>query len=228
MSDGDVSKQSVWDSWIGEYVATSDPVPLFATDEGLVVETKRHGRDDRPVLKRSERMEALLRDEVVKIVEDWEGADDTYEGVIYMMYTLDGDELVPRYIGKAGKYGRDGERLSANLKNVRTNRNKFARWGDGYAYHIGDLSNAVLGHYEDDDVNHDSPPKGKYQTWADELFVDGEQRLEQQIYFWARAWRTDDTGPFYDFETGLESLEYNLINLASDLYPKELFNTEGA
>ncbi|RDI70330.1 hypothetical protein DWB78_00550 [Halopelagius longus] len=173
-------------------------------------------------------MESHLRTEGWKVVEDWKDSDDNYEGVIYMMYTLDGDTLVPRYIGKAGKYGRDDEGLSANLQNIRTNNTKFARWGDGYAYHIGELSAVVLNHQDDESVNRDRDPKGKYQKWADALFVPDSRTLREEIYFWARAWQIEDTGPFYGFETSLEALEYNLINLASDLFPDRLLNSEGA
>ena len=226
--EGGVSKREVWNSWISQYADLSDPVPLFETDEDGVVQVKNHGRDNRPILKRSRRMESLLSTEGRKVVDDWQGSDDTYEGVIYIMYTLAGVQLVPRYVGKAGKYGTDGERLSANLRNVRTNRSKFARWGDGYAYHIGDLSAAVLDHHEDPDVNRDRNPPGKYQKWADALFVEDTRQLKQPVYFWARAWKYDDTGPFYGFETSLEALEYNLINLGSDLYPEKVLNSEGA
>jgi hypothetical protein len=173
-------------------------------------------------------MEEQLRTAGWKVVDDWKGNDDTYEGLIYMMYTRNGEEIIPRYIGKAGKYGRDGEGLSANLKNIRTNNSKLARWGDGYAYHFGELSRALLSHHERDDVSSDKHPSGKYQQWADELFANGTRELVEPVYFWVKAWRTDDIGPFYGFETSLEALEYNLINLASDLYDEQVFNSEGA
>jgi hypothetical protein len=226
--EGDASKRKVWDRWISEYMDLSNPVPLFETDSEGVVQIKQHGRDSRPILKRSRQMESLLSTEGRKVVDDWQGSDDTYEGVIYIMYTLDRDELVPLYVGKAGKYGRDGERLSANLKNIRTNRNKFARWGDGYAYHLGELSAVVLDHQGDPEVNRSRDPKRKYQSWADAMFIEGTRQLKQPVYLWARAWRYDDTGPFYGFETSLEALEYNLINLGSDLYPEKVLNSEGA
>ena len=228
MDSSKPSKRDIWNQWVGEYVDTTEPVPLFATDDDGHVQTKTHGRDNRPVLRRSHEMETLLRSEGRKVVEDWQDSQDVYQGLIYLMYTLDGPEIVPRYIGKAGKYGRGGDGLSANLKNVRTNNTKLARWGDGYAYHIGELSAAVLDHHTDEAVNREKDPIGKYQTWADALFVDGTRQLAEPVYFWTIAWRTDDTGPFYGFETSLEALEYNLINLAADLYPDELLNSEGA
>ena len=130
MADGNITKRDVWDQWVKDYLTPSKPVPLFAVDENGKVTIKKHGRDNRPLLERSREMNDLLRREGRKVVDDWKGSDDTYEGLIYLMYTLEDDEVIPRYIGKAGKYGRDGKRLSANLKNIRTNNSKFARWGD--------------------------------------------------------------------------------------------------
>jgi hypothetical protein len=214
--------------WIDQYADVDEHIPLFDTGDRGEVEIKRHGRDNRPILKRNPAMEALLQNEGQKIIDDWKTSDNTYEGLIYLMYTVDGGENVPLYIGKAGKYGRDGERLSANLRNIQTNRSKFARWGDGYAYHIGELSAAVLNHHNDQQVNREKDPIEKYLNWASALFESDSRTLRQPVYFWTRAWRVDDTGPFYDFETSLEALEYNLINLASDLYPGRLLNAEGA
>jgi hypothetical protein len=163
-----------------------------------------------------------LRREGSKVVDDYHGDDDTYEGLIYMMYRLDEENLIPLYIGKAGKYGKDGERLSANLKNFedgRTSTAKFARWGDGYAYHIGDLSAVVLDHIDD-------RKSGKYREWADRLFEE-EMKIDEPTYFWTKAWRHDDVGLYYDFEVSLEHLEYQLIGMAADLYEDRLLNREG-
>lgn len=75
-------------------------------------------------------MEDRLREEGRKVINDWSTTDDTYDGVIYLMYWLKDDDVVPLYVGKAGKYGRDGESLSANLEDLRgTSTRKFARWG---------------------------------------------------------------------------------------------------
>jgi hypothetical protein len=226
MASDDITKRDVWDRWLSKYDVVEDHVPLFATDDEGHVQTQPHGKDDRPILKRHPEMETLLRSEGRKVVEDWQAGTNEYEGLIYIMHTMDGDELVPRYIGKAGKYGRDGEGLSANLKNVRTNSSKLARWGNGYAYHFGDLSAALLDHAGDESVSRDRTAPEKYHDWADTLFVEGRQ-LRQPVYFWTRAWRTDDTGPFYDFETTLGGLEAYLISLAADIYPDALLNTDG-
>jgi hypothetical protein len=57
------------------------------------------------------------------------------------MYWLDEGDIVPLYVGKAGKYGRDGDDLSANLR------------GDGHYYHIGNLSAIVFDHDKNQNKN---------------------------------------------------------------------------
>ena len=214
------TKAEIWQIWTERYLNTANPTPLFATDDSLSVEYKHYGKDDRRILKRSDEMEALVRAEGRKVINDWSTTDDTYDGLIYLMYWLEDGEVVPLYIGKAGKYGRDGEGLSANLRGLRgASTGKFARWGDGHYYHIGNLSAIVF--------DHDKNQKQKYQNWADQLFEKSRQ-LRQPTYFWARAWREDDVGLYHDFEVPLEQLEYQLIGIASDLYADQLLNSEGA
>lgn len=165
-------------------------------------------------------MEDRLREEGRKVINDWSTTDDTYDGVIYLMYWLKDDDVVPLYVGKAGKYGRDGESLSANLEDLRgTSTRKFARWGDAHYYHIGNLSAIVF--------DHEKNQKQKYRKWANRLFEDGPQ-LRQQTYFWTKVWRQDDIGLYHDFEVPLEQLEYQIIGLTSGLYADRLLNDEGA
>lgn len=214
------NKKEIWHEWTGRYIDTKQPIPLFETDDSQVVQYKNYGKDDRRILKRSKRMEERVRSEGRKVINDWETTDDTYDGLIYLMYWLDEGDIVPLYIGKAGKYGRDGEGLSANLQGLRgTSTGKFARWGDGHYYHIGNLSAIVF--------DHDKNQKQKYEKWANRLFEEGKQ-LRQPTYFWSKAWQEDDVGLYHDFEVPLEQLEYQIIGLVSDLYPDQLLNDEGA
>ena len=99
---------------------------------------------------------------------------------------------------------------------------KFARWGYGYAYHIGDLSAVVLDHDE-------SKQLPKYERWAAELFEkpQSDLRLRRPVYLWVRPWARDSVGPWRDFgATNLSFAEYLLIGLASNLFPS-LLNEEG-
>jgi hypothetical protein len=214
------TKEEIWDDWIDSYIDLDNPIPLFETDSDGVVQTKPYGKNDRSILKRSNRMESRIYEEGRKVIEDWQRSDDTYDGLIYLMYKLDGNSVTPLYVGKAGKYGKDGESLSANLKGLRNrNTSKFCRWGDGYYYHIGDLSSAVL--------DHDKEPPQKYERWSERLFRDDSRELKEDVHFWTKAWRKDDVGLYYDFEVTLEHLEYQLIGMASDLYSHSLLNQEG-
>jgi hypothetical protein len=214
------TKEDIWQEWTDRYIDTENPIPLFETDENLIVQYKNYGKDGRRILRRSEEMETLVRNEGRKVIQDWETADDTYDGLIYLMYWLEDGDVIPLYVGKAGKYGRSGEDLSANLRGLHgTRTGKFARWGDGHYYHIGNLSAIIF--------DHDKNQKQKYEKWADQLFEEGRQ-LCQPTYFWAKAWRKDDVGLYHDFEIPLEQLEYQIIGLISDLYPNRLLNDEGA
>ena len=214
------SKQEIWTAWTDRYIDTASPIPLFETDEKLTVEYKHYGQNDRRILNRSAKMEERLRREGCKVIDDWTTTDDKYDGLIYLMYWIEDGDVVPLYVGKAGKYGRDGERLSANLEDLRGNSTrKFARWGDAHYYHIGNLS-AIL-------FDHDKNQKQKYEKWADRLFESGRQ-LSQQTYFWTKAWSQEDIGLYHDFEVPLEQLEYQIIGLTSDLYAGRLLNEEGA
>ena len=214
------TREEIWQKWADRYIDTENPVPLFETDENLNAAYKNYGNDNRRILKRSEEMEALVREEGRKVINDWYTTDDTYDGLIYLMYWLEEGDVVPLYVGKAGKYGRDGDRLSANLEDLRgKSTRKFARWGDAHYYHIGNLSAIIF--------DHDRNKKQKYQKWADHLFKEG-RTLRQPTYFWTKAWRKDDVGFYHDFEVPLEQLEYQIIGLTSDLYPDQLLNNEGA
>ena len=214
------TKKDIWNRWTDSYVDIEDPITLFETDEALTVEYKHYGRNDRRILKRSEEMDDAIRAEGRRVINDWSTTDDTYHGLIYLMYWLDDVEVVPLYVGKSGKYGRDGERLSANLDDLRgSSTRKFARWGDAHYYHIGNLSAIVF--------DHEKNQKQKYEKWASRLFEEG-RTLRRPTYFWTKAWRADDVGLYHDFEVPLGELEYQIIGLASDLYAEELLNEEGA
>ncbi|MGF1577930.1 MAG: hypothetical protein ACFCD0_01055 [Gemmataceae bacterium] len=101
----------------------------------------------------------------------------------------------------------------------------FARWGDNYAYHIGDLSPVVLP---------DHPPlkaKGKCRKWASTLFEEfptDTPKLKETVYFWTKAWSPDEVGIWRDFQpTRLTFVEYLMIGVASAAYPDDLLNQEG-
>ncbi len=133
--------------------------------------------------------------------------------------------VVPRYIGKSETVGKTPGVLSANLARLATDTSKFGRWGDNYAYHIGDMSSVVLPGHEV------AVRTEKYRSWARSLFEGVETdhpRLRQPVLFWVRAWRREDIGIWTEFgPTRLSFLEYLLIGIASSLFPRALLNREG-
>jgi hypothetical protein len=142
-------------------------------------------------------MESLMRQEAEKVVSDHKAATGTYDGIVYLMHTRDADGgVVPCYIGKSETVGRASGVLSANLERLATDTSKFGRWGDNYAYHIGDLSAIVL-------PGHDATvQREKYRSWATTLFEStntDQPRLRQQVSFWVRAWKREDVGIWTEF-----------------------------
>lgn len=219
------TEKELFNGWLNRFGDLTEPVPLFEWDEDLTVDFKKYGKNNRGILKRSQEMEQTIFREGTKVIEDWETSDDTYTGLIYLMYWLRDERIVPLYIGKAGKYGTEGETLSDNLGDLQGGsdatevaKGSFARWGDGHYYHIGDLSAVVF--------DHEKNQKQKYERWAETLFED-KNTLYRPTYFWAKAWRSDDVGPYHDTGIELEALEKQLIELAAKAYPDELLNTAG-
>jgi hypothetical protein len=215
----------LWDSFCARHGVLIDSVPLFALSDEQFVRTKEIGRANiRRVLCRSEAMEALIRQAASTLVDNWEKGARQFDGLIYMVGTIEDEAFAPLYIGKAEVAGKTPGVLSANLKGVQTDTSKFARWGDGYAYHIGDLSACVVpGHAS-------SKITKKYLAWAQALFVEFPSHqpvLQKPVYFWAKAWKPENLGVFEELgQTSLANLEYELIGVAGRVFPN-LLNYEG-
>ncbi|MFC7043671.1 hypothetical protein [Halonotius sp. GCM10025705] len=152
------SKIGLWHEWVENTIlqdinssAEADPIELFETNENLVVETKISG--DTTILRRSEGIDRRIRHEGKKCVDE-DGVKRGASGLIYVLYQLTSDakepspeDIIPRYIGKAEAYGKKNE-LSANFEEIAkdySSTRSFARWGDGNAWHIGELSRTVYG-----------------------------------------------------------------------------------
>ncbi|MBE1426272.1 hypothetical protein H4684_002937 [Desulfomicrobium macestii] len=171
-------------------------------------------------------METLVLAESDILIDDWKSGRGEYDGLIYLMYTISNhDDVIPLYIGKAESIGKNGGNLSANIANLHRDKSKFARWGDGYAYHIGDLSAvAVLDHPREKVTS-------KYTNWASRLFEEFPRqypKLKIPVHFWAKAWRSSEVGIWNNFgPTRLTFLEYLMIGVASSAYPESLLNREG-
>lgn len=214
----------LWQRFCDEHQIIQSCAPLFNT-VGNTVQTTPCGLDQRLLLRRSPEMEALIIQEVNKVLNDFRNGTEEYEGLIYMMFWHSAQQVIPLYIGKSEKYGKQGNNLSANIANIATNKGKFCRWGDGYAYHIGDLSAVVCPNHAPQKITQ------KYTKWARQLFVsfpDSQPVLKQPVYFWMTAWKTGSVGAWKDFGiTCLTALEYQLIAIASNVFSDVLLNAEG-
>ena len=213
-------KQLIWNKFCDSYDILGGCVPLFALNDQGTVDKKAIGADGRPVLKRSEECDAKILDVTDTLIEDWSCGKHSFDGMLYMIGWKRPNSFLPLYVGKAETFGKGDRNLSANLKNLHSDRTKFARWGDGYSYHIGDLSACVLpGHA-------DSKKTLKYQSWADCLFREGAT-LKEPVFFWATAWKPTQTGIWEEFgATTLAFLEYMLIGVSGQISP-QLLNREG-
>lgn len=216
----------VWKKFCDRFGIVDRCVPLFELDHQGAVRQQVIGKDKtaRPVLLRSLDMESMILAEVDKLVDDWKSGTHHYDGLIYCIGWKKSKHFIPLYIGKAETFGKGDGNLSANLKNLKTDKSKFARWGHNYAYHIGDLSACAL------DGHPVSRRTEKYSAWAASLFEDAPSvtpRLKQPVYFWATAWNHghvsiwEELGP-----TSLAFLEYLLIGVAGRVSP-DLLNREG-
>jgi hypothetical protein len=214
----------VWNKFCQRFKVAEQSVPLFAADADGVVAHRMIGRTSRPILMRSPEMEALILTETAKLVEDWQSGTHHYDGLIYCMGWREHNQFIPLYIGKTETIGKGAGNLSANIRSLKTDKSKFARWGDNYAYHVGDLSACVLpGHA-------DGKQTIKYQAWAEQLFENvpsSQPRLKRPIYFWAIAWDKSMIGVWEELgPTSLAFLEYLLIGVAGRVTPA-LLNREG-
>ena len=133
--------------------------PLFETD-GLLVQTHQRGKaGDRRILTRS----AQFEDAMITLIEQGLTQDD-WTGLVYLMGIGERSAFTPLYVGKAERRGKT-HAVSKNIANIRRNPDKFARWGYGLDYHVGDLSHAMFGFtaYRE--------PSSKYRRWAEALFA---------------------------------------------------------
>ena len=190
-------------------------VPLFDADAELVVRVRPLGAGARPAPARSPEMEAatITLAETGLIRDDW-------TGLLYVMGWGEADAFRPLYVGKAE---REGVRhpLSANLANLRGNPHKFARWGDGLDYHVGDLSHALYG------FRAYRPPTAKYRRWAARLFASWPPPvLREPVYLYLVPWYEHSRGPS-GLRGSLPAAEKEVIALAAHRAGGVLLNVDG-
>jgi hypothetical protein len=142
-----------------------------------------------------------------------------------MMHWKKAGRVTPLYIGRAGKYGKRGGNISANLLSIERDTSKFARWGPGYAHHIGDLSATAC------TANGSDKLVKKYHRWAQRLFLDAPApapTLRRSVYFWATACNPDSYSIWPEFGSCFLAFhEYLLSGVAAQLFPDVLLNDGG-
>lgn len=189
-------------------------MPLFDAKD-LIARTVV-GRGGKRRLCRHPEMERA----VIDLVD--EGCDRAdWRGLLYVMAWGTKDRLRPIYIGKAGRYGKTPGQLSANLANLASDKGKFARWGDGNAYHIGDLSQALF------KWEAYKPAGQKYERWAEVLFDDQSlPRLREPVSLLLVPWHQGQLGPGGAVRT-LEEVESEAIDLAIEEFEDVVLNVQG-
>jgi hypothetical protein len=218
-------KLKLWIDFCKRFRIREEGVPLFHSEKG-VVSVARGGRGaGRRFLQRSMQMDALIVSEARKVIDDDAGGQHQYEGLVYLMYNVRGQLVIPLYVGISEKYAKGKGLLSAQIKGIERNNKKFCRWGYDYDSHMGDLSAVVCtGHPEKKRTR-------KYERWADRLFKTYPTvtpKLKSPVYFWIKAWKKGETGIWPEFgPTSLAFLEHLLVGVNSDLFPQRLLNDEG-
>lgn len=219
--------EQIWNEFCHRQNIQGTWVPLFLVLPDGTVATKEIGKiNRRRVLCRSEGMEALVRRECSLLIHDWKEEKGLYDGLIYMMAMEREGKVIPLYIGKTETIGRGERNLSANIEGIEGgDTSKFARWGDNYAYHIGEMSTVVI------QEQNGGRAKLKYKSWAKALFKEfptSAPELQETVYFWTKAWSSREVGIWEDFSpTPLTFLEYLLIGVASSAFGDILLNREG-
>jgi hypothetical protein len=160
--------EAAFQRWLQVHFAASAQraIPLFKAD-GLTVRV----RPERVPVRHPE-MTRFYGDLIAKVRDGSE-----YCGIIYCMYWLRDGQIVPVYIGKAERYGKNGG-ISANLAS-----GPFGRWGYSRYYHMGDLGAGLRG-------------EDTYRDWVEKLFEDPKAlRLRAPVFFSATAWTHADRCP---------------------------------
>ena len=191
--------------------------PLFDTEDGLAVKTfvKPSKNGDMCLLCRHPEMENNMIDVIETGLET-----ANWVGIIYIMGIGKFPDFIPLYIGKADRKGVKHP-LSGNIKNIRGNKSKFARWGDGLDYHIGDLSHAMFG------FEAYRKPTKKYGKWAETLFVQKNQPvLKEKVYFYVMPWYENSKG-LSSLISSLPAVEKEIIAIASEQFKNHILNVDG-
>lgn len=173
-------------------------IPLFSNND-LIVQVNGNR-----VPLRNQQMERFYRGLICDTRDSAEAC-----GIIYCMYWIRAEQIVPLYFGKAERYGNKGG-VSDNL----TKPSFFGRWGYSKYYHMGDLSIGLCG-------------GRKYQNWVERLFDSStDLRLRSETFFGAMVWTHNDQCSCGEC-ANVAALEECLIRHARRFWPDDNLNQKG-
>lgn len=212
-----------WHVFCQQTGLTDESVPLFRTKDGRALVGKV-GKGDRPVIARSQGMEALILRETTKVAADFHSRAGLCEGMLFIVYTEDEEGMPePHHIGSIPKIGPGGgfNKALVGIK-AGANQHPFAGWGYGKTGFFGGLSALLV-----DKAGIDPGGRNRFTPWVDRLFADPpvQRRLRHPVYFWARAWNRSLRGPWMDYgPASLRALELQLQALAMGIWPDPLID----
>jgi hypothetical protein len=183
--------------WLQNHFEASErtAIPLFANNDMIVQVTGNR------VPIRNQQMEQFYSSLICSAKDSTEVC-----GIIYCMYWIRAEQIVPLYFGKAEKYGNNGG-VSDNL----TKPSFFGRWGYPKYYHMGDLGIGLRG-------------GRKNRKWVERLFDSStDLRLRSETFFGAMVWTHNNQCPCGE-RTNVAALEECLIRHARRFWPDDNLN----
>ena len=207
---------TIWRKFISQQDLEINHIPLFETDNNLNVETIIYGRKNKKIiLKLSDEINNVFKETSTHV----RNKHHNYDGILYIMYCIRNEKIIPKYIGKTNVIGKTGK-----ISVLFQGKSPKPRWfGDNS--HTFKLSEVVCeGYYTQDKRN-------QYLKWGEVLFKEinsSSPKLKEQVYFKILPWEKSPKSLWYEyggFTLGLQ--EYFLIDLIQKLFPGELLNIEG-
>ena len=197
----------MWNEFMDSIIG-GDHKPLLETKNNKPIFKKFGKNQQRERFVHGKKVEEQIK----TIVRDVMDKKNKHAGVVYFMYTLQDDNIIPLYIGKSEFTGRTRS-LSANVASSPTG--PFLRWGCRQAYHMGDLHEAY--------TNKEGTPK--YKDWVDAIF-DDKGELKQEVYLHVHSFEKMKT-PFFYWDLSVAQAENTMITWAGRLFPDTLLNRDG-
>lgn len=207
--------ETIWSIFISQYNLGTNHIPLFETDNNLNVETIIYGKNKKTILKLSEKINNVFKEISVLLREN----DQIYDGILYIMYCIRSEKIIPKYFGKTDVIGKTGK-INSLLKG----NSPRPRW-DGDKSHTFELSKVVCEGYDNVDRGN------QYIRWGEVLFEEinsPSPKLKEQVYLKTIPWEKSPKSLWEEyggFTLGLQ--EYILIDLTQKIFPGELLNIEG-